>query len=89
MPRFAGSTLLRKLSREDYDGAAAKLDRWVYAKGQRLRGLVHRRRAERRLFETPDAAAPLVELQRLDPLPPVRVEPSPTVLHRSLNLRLP
>lgn len=89
VPRFARSTLLRKLNRDDATGAAAEFDRWVYAGGQKLRGLVHRRRAERELFDTPETSDFTYELTRLDPLPPVRVEPSPTAPRRPLNLRLP
>ncbi|ARA92852.1 hypothetical protein AWN76_006535 [Rhodothermaceae bacterium RA] len=95
VPRFARSTLLRKLNRGDYEGAAAEFERWVYAGGQRLRGLVHRRRAERTLFETPDDPPGALRLTGLEPLPPVRVEPSPaapndrSALNRPLNPRLP
>lgn len=45
------STLLRLLNVGDYSGAAAQFDRWVYASGKRLSGLVKRRAAERALFE--------------------------------------
>jgi lysozyme len=45
------STLVRKLRAHppDYAGACTELLRWVYAGGQRLRGLVNRREAEYRL----------------------------------------
>lgn len=46
-----GSTLLRLLNAGDYSGAAAQFDRWVYASGRKLSGLVKRRAAERALFE--------------------------------------
>lgn len=46
---FARSTLLRKLNAGDVQGACDELRRWVYAKGQRLRGLERRREAERAL----------------------------------------
>ena len=46
------STLLKKLNALDYDGAAGQFERWVYADGRILLGLVHRREAERILFET-------------------------------------
>ncbi|MNF77736.1 Lysozyme RrrD [compost metagenome] len=49
---FARSTLLRKLNAGDIAGACAELSRWVYAKGQKLKGLVNRRVAERELCET-------------------------------------
>ena len=45
------STLLRLLNAGDYKGAAAQFDRWVYASGKKLSGLVKRRAAERALFE--------------------------------------
>lgn len=48
---FTGSTLLRKLNAGDTRGACAELDRWVFAKGQKLAGLVNRRAAERELCE--------------------------------------
>ncbi len=48
---FATSTLLRKLNAGDARGACAQLDRWVYAGGQKLGGLVKRRAAERELCE--------------------------------------
>lgn len=43
---FARSTLLRKLNAGDYVGACREYRRWVYAAGQRLRGLENRREAE-------------------------------------------
>lgn len=49
--RLKTSTLLKKLNREDYKGAAAEFDKWVMAGGKKLNGLVRRRAAERALFE--------------------------------------
>lgn len=46
-----GSTLQRKANAGDWAGACAELDRWVYAKGRKLKGLVRRRAAERALCE--------------------------------------
>lgn len=46
------SQLLVKLNGKDYAGAAAELDKWIYNDGALLSGLVKRRRAERRLFES-------------------------------------
>lgn len=40
------STLLKKLNSRDYAGACAELKRWVYAGGQRWRGLMNRRDVE-------------------------------------------
>ena len=46
------STLLKKLNAGDRKGAAKEFERWVYANGEILPGLVRRRMAERVLFET-------------------------------------
>jgi lysozyme len=43
---LAKSTLLKKLNAGDYAGACSEYRRWVYAGGQRLRGLEKRREAE-------------------------------------------
>jgi lysozyme len=51
---FRSSTLLRKLNAGDTNGAAAEFDRWVYANGKQLSGLVKRRAAEKALFLKPD-----------------------------------
>lgn len=48
---FCGSSLVRKANAGDMAGACAELDKWVYAKGQRLPGLVQRRAAERAMCE--------------------------------------
>ena len=48
---FESSTLLRKANSEDCLGAGKEFERWVYARGQRLPGLVKRRAAERALWE--------------------------------------
>ena len=50
--RLEGSTLLRKLNGGDYDGASKEFLRWSRAGGQVVAGLVRRREAEARLFET-------------------------------------
>lgn len=47
------STLLRKLNSGDYEGAAEQFERWIYAGGKVLNGLVKRRQAERALFLHP------------------------------------
>lgn len=49
--RFCGSTLVAKANAGDMAGACAELSRWVYARGQRLPGLVKRRAAERAMCE--------------------------------------
>lgn len=40
------STLLKKLNARDYAGACSELKRWVYAGGQKWRGLMNRRDVE-------------------------------------------
>lgn len=47
---FAGSTLRRLINQGDFTGAAEQFDRWVWAGGQRLPGLVGRRDQEEALF---------------------------------------
>jgi lysozyme len=47
---FASSTLLRKLNRGDYAGAADQLELWDHAGGKVLSGLLRRRQAEKKLF---------------------------------------
>lgn len=44
------STLLKKLNAGDIEGAANEFDKWVYAGGVALEGLVKRRAAEKELF---------------------------------------
>jgi lysozyme len=50
--RLAGSTLWRKLQAGNAKGAAAEFDKWTYAKGKNLPGLVRRRADERAMFES-------------------------------------
>lgn len=50
---FRSSTLLKKLNRKDYDGAAKEFSKWVKAGGKTLPGLVRRRAEEKALFMTP------------------------------------
>jgi lysozyme len=49
---FKSSTLLRKLNKKDYNGAALEFPRWKMAAGRTLPGLVRRREAEKLLFLT-------------------------------------
>jgi len=44
------STLLKKLNAKDYTGAANEFDKWVFAAGKKLNGLIARRAAEKQLF---------------------------------------
>lgn len=48
---FAKSTLLKKLNKKDYAGAALEFEKWNRGGGKVLAGLVKRRAEERRLFE--------------------------------------
>jgi lysozyme len=48
--RLEASTLRARLNRGDYDGAAEQFEKWVYAGGEKLSGLVLRRKAEQDLF---------------------------------------
>lgn len=48
---FCSSTLARRLILLDYAGACEQIDKWVYFKGRKLRGLVNRRAQERALCE--------------------------------------
>lgn len=47
---FKNSTLLKKLNRKQYAGAAFEFTRWVKGGGKTLPGLVKRRNAEKALF---------------------------------------
>lgn len=47
---FAHSTLRTKLNAGDYAGAAEEFERWVYAGGKKLNGLINRRKKEKELF---------------------------------------
>ena len=49
---FRASTLLKKLNAGNARAVPSELNRWVFAGGKKLEGLVRRRRAEGRLFAT-------------------------------------
>lgn len=49
---FAKSSLLRKLNANDCWGAGKEFDKWTFAGGRQLPGLVKRRADERKHFET-------------------------------------
>jgi lysozyme len=51
LPAFRSSTLLKKLNRDDYDGAAIEFHKWVKSGGKVLKGLVRRRASEALLFQ--------------------------------------
>lgn len=69
---LAKSTLLKKLNKGDFAGAAREFDRWIYAGGRIYNGLVKRRAAERALFEE-DAKDDIPEGE---PDMPQKVEPA-------------
>lgn len=56
----APSTLLRLVNARDFEGAAAQFERWVSPGSNVERGLLRRRQAERRVFESMPVAAPAV-----------------------------
>ena len=47
---FNWSTLLKKLNKSDYEGAALEFGRWNQANGKIIQGLVLRRQKEKELF---------------------------------------
>ncbi|NII73244.1 lysozyme [Dyella sp. SG562] len=47
---FHDSTMLRLINQRNFEGAAAEFERWRYAGGRVLPGLLRRRIAERTLF---------------------------------------
>lgn len=47
---LSNSTLLKKLNRADYQGAANEFKKWIFANGVKLKGLVSRRESEKSLF---------------------------------------
>jgi lysozyme len=50
---FNGSTLRKYLVLKDYHAAAGEFEKWDYASGHVVQGLLNRRKAERALFLTP------------------------------------
>ena len=47
---FQRSILRQKLNRGEYRLAAEEFDKWIYAQGNSLKGLINRRQAEKKLF---------------------------------------
>lgn len=84
---FATSTLLKKLNKGDYEGAAQEFKRWVNGDGKVLPGLVIRRDREAALFRqdgffSPDeeASTSAAAFPLSDWAPP----PLPLAIHRTL-----
>lgn len=50
VPRYRASTLRKRISEQDWEGAITELHKWVYGGGRVLRGLVLRRQAEAQLM---------------------------------------
>lgn len=49
---FCNSTLLKYVNQNKFNTAALQFGRWIYAGDKKLAGLVRRRRAEKKLFES-------------------------------------
>lgn len=47
---FSISTLRKKILRNELWGASEEFEKWIYAKGRILRGLIKRRKAEKELY---------------------------------------
>ncbi len=45
------STLRRKVNREEHEEVPKRLMRWLWTGSRKLRGLIHRRRAEARMYQ--------------------------------------
>lgn len=52
IPEFKGSTLLKKLNSGDLQSAAAEFLRWDKQAGEVLAGLIKRRKAEQKMFNS-------------------------------------
>lgn len=65
------STLLKKINKGDFEGAAAQFKNWTRGGGKVLPGLVRRRAAEAELFVTPPGPAEPVMPQAVDAPAPV------------------
>lgn len=50
---FLSSTLLKKINKSDFKGAAEEFPKWCRAGGREVQGLINRRNEERILFLTP------------------------------------
>lgn len=51
---FEHSTLLKLINQKKYESAAAQFERWDHAGGKELAGLLRRRLAERKIFDSPE-----------------------------------
>lgn len=61
---FQKSTLLKKLNKQDYQGAANEFSKWIYDNGEKNDGLVARRAREKALFLTPDKEKAVPKVSR-------------------------
>lgn len=77
------STLIAHVQKGEMEQAAQEFEKWIYADGQVLEGLVRRREDERAYFES---QAALYEEEEVRPLPVRGVQPHPTP---SLDALLP
>ena len=68
---LAKSTLLKKVNKSDFDGAAREFAKWNKGGGRVLPGLVRRRAAEAELFLTRDGSAEPTMAQAVDTPTPV------------------
>jgi lysozyme len=77
---LATSTLLQKLNRGDYSGAANEFSQWVHAGGKVVQGLVTRRKAEQALFnkavEIPANVSSIIK--KIRALTPTDIRKSPS-----------
>lgn len=69
---LAKSSLLKRLNKGDFAGAAAEFHKWNKGGGRVLPGLVRRRAQEAELFLTPDASNEPVMPQAVDAPAPVK-----------------
>lgn len=82
---FRDSTLLARLNEGQYNASAFQFEKWVYAGGGKMRGLVRRRNAEKGLFlatqpadripRGPYAPSPYIDgLKRAKAMPPENIQ---------------
>ncbi|WP_271254397.1 lysozyme [Pseudanabaena sp. Chao 1811] len=86
---FKTSTLLRKLNRGDYEGAAQEFDRWINANGRPFQGLINRRNDEEALFRQDGFPATIAGVAPIESLEaeesPYQPAPLPFPISRTLR----